>query len=163
MIIDIARESPLWEESADAAIIETAHAALEAAGLVCLPEAELSIVLTDDAQICGLNRAWRSKDKATNVLSFPAAEAGTIGTARMLGDVVLARETIAREADELGVPFEDHLRHLVVHGLLHLFGYDHEREADAETMEALETAVLARLGIADPYAGRPLVDAARNI
>jgi probable rRNA maturation factor len=108
-------------------------------------------VLTDDAKIRALNRSWRGKDTATNVLSFPAPAGGS-AEPRPLGDVVLARETIAREAVEQRIPAQDHLAHLTVHGVLHLLGYDHENDRDAETMERLEREILARLGVPDPYA-----------
>jgi probable rRNA maturation factor len=111
-----------------------------------LPEAEVSILFTDDAHIQRLNAAWRGKDKPTNVLSFPQ------GAGPLLGDVVLASETVAREAALAGKPLEAHMVHLIVHGFLHLLGYDHEREDEAEEMEALERAALERMGIADPYA-----------
>ena len=105
---------------------------------------ELSIVLSDDAQVRTLNRDYRGKDKATNVLSFPHPDP-------MLGDIVLARETLVREATEKGVSFEAHLTHLVIHGWLHLQGFDHQTEAAAAEMEALEIAALATLGIDNPY------------
>lgn len=117
------------------------------------PESELSLVFTDDAAIRELNNDWRDKDKPTNVLSFPAF-ALTPGQkpGPMLGDIVIARETVAREALDEQKPFDDHLTHLVVHGFLHLLGYDHLTEAEAEEMEALERKILARLAIPDPYA-----------
>jgi probable rRNA maturation factor len=112
---------------------------------------EVSFVATDDAHIRALNRSYRRKDTPTNVLSFPgkSAESGRFGP--LLGDIVVARETIAREAEAGGLTFEDHLSHLIVHGFLHLLGYDHVQDADAAFMERLETAILADLGIADPY------------
>lgn len=112
---------------------------------------ELSVVLTDDAEQRELNRQWRSIDKSTNVLSFPQLEPFA-PVAGLLGDITLARETLVREADELGIAFEAHFTHLVVHGFLHLLGYDHVEDEDAEEMEGLETEILATLGIADPYA-----------
>lgn len=113
--------------------------------------AELSIVLTDDAEQQELNRDWRGIDKPTNVLSFPQIEpfSPVIG---ILGDITLARETLEREAGELDKSFEEHFTHLVVHGFLHILGYDHTHEADALVMEGLETQILASMGIADPYA-----------
>ena len=106
-----------------------------------------SLLFTSDAEIHTLNREWRQRDKPTNVLSFPMLERD-----ELLGDVALAHETCAREAAEKGVPLEHHATHLIVHGLLHLAGYDHEiSPADAEAMEALETKALAICGIADPY------------
>ncbi|HTJ56707.1 MAG TPA: rRNA maturation RNase YbeY [Devosiaceae bacterium] len=112
--------------------------------------AELSIVLTDDDEQQQLNKEWRGIDKPTNVLSFPQIEPfGNV--AGILGDIVLARETLEREAEELQKPLTDHFTHLVVHGFLHILGYDHIEEDDAEEMEGLETRILATLGIADPY------------
>jgi probable rRNA maturation factor len=114
-----------------------------------------AVVLADDALVRELNRRFRGKDEPTNVLSFPgddvATPTGTPGTARELGDVVLAYETIAREADEQSKPLVDHLAHLVVHGVLHLLGFDHETDREAARMEGLEIGILAGLGIADPY------------
>jgi probable rRNA maturation factor len=114
---------------------------------------ELSIVFSDDAHIRTLNAGWRGKDKPTNVLSFPAfpVKSGE-RLPPMLGDIVLAAETVAREADLEGKPLDHHITHLVIHGVLHLLGHDHENEAEAESMEALERAALARLAIPDPYA-----------
>lgn len=120
---------------------------------------EVSLVFTDDAAIREINAEWRGKDKATNVLSFPAFPV-TPGKmpGPMLGDIVIARETLEREAEDLDKPFDDHLTHLLVHGFLHLFGYDHIEKDEAEKMEALETRILAGLGLSDPYAGQdPIV------
>ncbi|WP_264478246.1 rRNA maturation RNase YbeY [Microvirga rosea] len=114
-------------------------------------DAEVSVMLTDDASIRELNRQWRGKDKATNVLSFPAPEQPGFEGPRHLGDIALAYETLVREAEEESKTLADHFAHLVVHGILHLLGYDHEVEAEAEVMEALEVKALATLGIADPY------------
>jgi probable rRNA maturation factor len=114
---------------------------------------EIGLLLTDDAGIRALNRQWRGQDKATNVLSFPAPEHLDRPGPRPLGDVALAGETVQREAEAEGKTFADHAAHLVVHGTLHLLGYDHELEAQAEIMEALEVRALATLGIADPYRG----------
>ncbi|MBS9719208.1 rRNA maturation RNase YbeY [Tianweitania sp. BSSL-BM11] len=113
---------------------------------------ELSILLTDDASIQELNREWRAKDKPTNVLSFPAfpVEPGD-PLPPMLGDIVIARETVVREAEEENKPFDHHLTHLTVHGLLHLLGFDHETEEEAEEMEGLEREILRSLAIPDPY------------
>jgi probable rRNA maturation factor len=112
--------------------------------------AELSIVLTDDAEQQELNKEWRGIDKPTNVLSFPQIEpfGPVVG---ILGDIVLARETLEREAEELQKPFEEHFSHLVVHGFLHILGYDHTDEDEALQMEGLETQILKTLGIPDPY------------
>jgi probable rRNA maturation factor len=114
---------------------------------------ELSVVFTDDAHVRELNAGWRGKDKPTNVLSFPAFPASGGGALPpMLGDIVLAAETVAREAALESKPLENHISHLVIHGLLHLLGYDHETETEAEAMEAIERIALARLAIPDPYA-----------
>ncbi|MGX8010305.1 rRNA maturation RNase YbeY [Mesorhizobium sp. ORM8.1] len=114
---------------------------------------ELSIVFSDDAHIQALNAQWRGKDKPTNVLSFPAFPfAKGRPLPPMLGDIVLAAETIAREAALEDKPLANHITHLVIHGLLHLLGHDHETGAEAEEMEAIERRALARLAIPDPYA-----------
>jgi probable rRNA maturation factor len=114
-------------------------------------DAEVSVLFADDAFVQGLNARWRGQDKPTNVLSFPAAAPATPGQ-RALGDIVLAYETVAREAHEAGKPFDHHAAHLLVHGLLHLLGYDHETDADATVMEAREVHILETLDIPDPYA-----------
>jgi len=116
---------------------------------------ELSLVFTDDASIREINAEWRGQDKPTNVLSFPAfplAPGGMPGP--MLGDIIIARETVEREAAELEKSVDEHLTHLMVHGFLHLFGYDHMNDVEAEVMEGLETRILAGLGLSDPYAGQ---------
>jgi probable rRNA maturation factor len=116
---------------------------------------ELAIVLTDDSAIRALNREWRKLDAPTNVLSFPAKAAGASRhLPRHLGDIVIAYETTAREARAEGKSFDHHLVHLAVHGYLHLLGYDHATDGDAENMEHLEIAILARLAVPDPYAHR---------
>ncbi len=116
---------------------------------------ELSLVFTDDASIREINAEWRSQDKATNVLSFPAFPLEPGGKpGPMLGDIIIARETVEREAIDLEKSFDDHLTHLMVHGFLHLFGYDHMNNSEAERMEGLETRILASLGLSDPYAGQ---------
>ncbi len=110
----------------------------------------LTILLTNDATLRRLNREFRRRDKPTNVLSFPAA----VGGPGYLGDIAIAFGVAAAEARAAGRSFADHAIHLAIHGVLHLLGYDHERAADAATMEGLEVAILAELGIADPYAAR---------
>ena len=107
----------------------------------------LTVLLSNDARLRALNRNFRAKDKPTNVLSFPAAE----NEDGYLGDIAIAYGVTAREAKAAGKPFGDHAAHLVVHGVLHLAGYDHELSRDAKKMESLEVKILARLGIADPY------------
>lgn len=113
----------------------------------------IGVTLADAAQQRELNRVWRGKDMSTNVLAFPVADtqAPPPGAPLLLGDVVLALETVAAEAAEQDKPLADHLRHLVVHGVLHLLGHDHEEAEAAEAMERHETAVLAELGVPDPY------------
>ncbi len=115
---------------------------------------EISIVLADDAFVRDLNRTWRNIDAPTNVLSFPAGDDEGHGPC-LLGDVVLAFETVQREADAADKTVQDHLTHLIIHGALHLLGFDHEAETEAIEMEALETTLLAQLGIADPYRRAP--------
>ena len=164
MILVEADVSDEWDSSTDwsalaEAAVRAALAETEAAFLLDIAlAAEVSVRFTSDDEAQGLNSAWRGKNKATNVLSFPMVEAGEIaalGRAQgeaLLGDVVLAYGVCAGEAREKGVSVSDHARHLVVHGTLHLLGYDHERgEEEAETMEAAERRALGRLGIADPY------------
>jgi probable rRNA maturation factor len=151
--VEIVVESPLWEaEPRSEEIAQRAvSAAFAAADLSCLPGAELSVVLADDARLKELNADWRGKDQPTNVLSFPAAEPDEVAQSPLLGDLVIAFETLAREAEGDGKTLPDHLSHLIVHGTLHLFGYDHLSDEEAEEMEETERAALATLGIADPY------------
>jgi probable rRNA maturation factor len=126
--------------------------ALAAAAALVPSDGELAVVLTDDAAVRALNRDWRGKDEPTNVLSFPARTARADRRApRLLGDIVIAHETAAREAAAESKPFMHHLAHLAVHGFLHLAGYDHEANEDADAMEGLEIAILARLDVPDPY------------
>lgn len=148
-----------WQSEPEAdAVIQRAIAAAADAIDDDVAEAEIAVMLTDDAGIRTLNSNWRGIDKPTNVLSFPALQpegARKPGEApRMLGDIAIAYETTKREADAEGKPFEHHLSHLAIHGFLHLIGYDHENDADAEEMESLETEILEQLGIPDPYADR---------
>ena len=146
-----------WEALAGRA----ADAAAQVVESLANPRLVTSLLFTSDAEIHELNREWRQRDKPTNVLSFPMLERTDLvhldpdGPPEMLGDIALAYETCAREAAEKGVALESHASHLIVHGLLHLAGYDHEiSDADAEEMEALEVKALALLGIADPYSDR---------
>jgi probable rRNA maturation factor len=123
-----------------------------------LGQAELAVMLIDDSGIRTLNFNWRGIDKPTNVLSFPAlpptGPGGPDDAPRMLGDIAIAYETTRSEADDEQKPFEHHLSHLAVHGFLHLIGYDHESDDDAEAMEILEAEILAQLGIPNPYTDR---------
>jgi probable rRNA maturation factor len=145
----------LAQRSLAAAFAETPHAA---AAHVPVP-VEISIRFSSDEEVRGLNRDYRGKDQATNVLSFPMADPDLIATAAegdeieiLLGDIILAHGICAAEAAERGISVQTHAAHLLVHGTLHLLGYDHETsDADAEMMEATERHALARLGIADPY------------
>lgn len=153
--IDVVVESPQWEAEAnlEAAIHEAVAAALAAGDLRPMPGAELAVILADDAHVRSLNREWRDQDKPTNVLSFPGAgDDEDPEEVLLLGDVVIAYETVKREAEEAEKPFRHHLAHLVVHGTLHLFGYDHIEPDEAEAMEETERQALARLAIPDPYA-----------
>lgn len=150
-VLDILVESPLWasEPAAKAILRRTlAVAAREASR----KGGEIAIVLTDDSTIRALNHKWRGRDEATNVLSFPTTPT-PIGqaAANLLGDIVIAFETAAREAKTEGKSFSHHLAHLAVHGYLHLLGHDHENESEAAAMEQLEVAILARLDVPDPY------------
>jgi len=156
--LDIIVEAPAWKALRG---VKPAlrRAIAEAAAPMRLEESELAIVLTDDAAIRELNRRWRGRDKPTNVLSFPAHGLVPPGSGPLpLGDVVIAYETMAREAQEQGLPLTHHLTHLAVHGFLHLLGYDHESDTEAETMEQLERDILARLDVPDPYATRGEAD-----
>jgi probable rRNA maturation factor len=140
---------PDWKAEARTA----ARAALKAVPKPARPSI-LSLVLTNDVHISALNRDFRGKDKPTNVLSFPAddaAEAESQGRPELLGDVILARETIEKESANQNKRLEHHAMHLIVHGILHIFGYDHGAADEAEAMEALETRILAKIGIGDPY------------
>jgi probable rRNA maturation factor len=161
MDLDIDIEAPWpagqWDDLAGRA----AAAATQVAPELANPRLSASLLFTSDAEIHVLNREWRQRDKATNVLSFPMIEREDLlalapdGPPELLGDLALAYETCAREAEDKAVPLEHHAAHLIVHGLLHLAGHDHEiSTADAEAMEALETKALAICGIADPYGDR---------
>jgi probable rRNA maturation factor len=154
-VIDIQRQSPRWRAfpGATAAARKAARAALAQAGVAVLPTAAVAIALADDAMVRAANRDFRAKDEPTNVLSFPAVPPGRLAAAPFLGDVILACETVAAEAEAEGKPVLHHLAHLVAHGVLHLLGYDHMTKAEAETMERCETLILASLGLPDPYAG----------
>lgn len=153
--IDILVETDGWPE--EAALSDLASIAIAAVWDELAsgnqPDSELSLVFTDDAAIKELNNDWRDKDKPTNVLSFPAfpIKPGQ-APGPMLGDIVIARETVVREAEDEEKSFDHHLTHLIVHGVLHLLGYDHETDDEAEAMEQLERKILARLAIPNPYA-----------
>lgn len=153
--IDLMIEEGAWpsEEALRALVDRAVPAALAEAEVEIVDGVELSLVFTDDDSIQSLNAEWRQKDKPTNVLSFPAFPmAPGDPLPPMLGDIVLAYETVVREAELEQKPLENHITHLIIHGLLHLLGYDHETDEEAEEMEALERQALARLAIPDPYA-----------
>ena len=163
MLIDIEIEAD-WPADTDWAKLAAgcAEAAAQVAPELALERLAVSALLTSDAEVQALNREWRGKDRPTNVLSFPMLERADLldlaadGPEEMLGDLALALETCAREAKEKAVPLADHAAHLMIHGLLHLAGYDHENgDADAAAMEALEIKALALIGIADPYGDGP--------
>jgi probable rRNA maturation factor len=165
MTLDIAIDADAeWDSSNDWASIarSAAAAAIAESAFPQLGQGdrsvELSVRLTGDEEVHALNSEWRGKDKPTNVLSFPMAEEDELETANgagpelMLGDIILAHGVCASEAEEKAIPLEDHAAHLMVHGTLHLLGYDHMDDDSAADMEAREVRALARLGIADPYA-----------
>ncbi|MCU4651325.1 rRNA maturation RNase YbeY [Roseibacterium sp. SDUM158016] len=165
MEIDILIEAPGWSETGLETLAADAFAATLAELGLDPGRCAVSLLACDDARIAGLNAEFRGKPTPTNVLSWPAEERGAdspggmprlpgpggAGPPEELGDIALALETCVREAEEAGRPLEHHLAHLLVHGLLHLLGFDHETDADATLMEGLETRVLARLGVPDPY------------
>jgi probable rRNA maturation factor len=156
-LVDVLVQSPLWEQRPSAVqTVETAIAA--AAAHIAAPPREVAVLLTDDESIRALNRDWRKIDKPTNVLSFPAAQTAQLDVPH-LGDIVVAYETLARECADENKEFTHHLAHLSVHGFLHLMGYDHETDSGADAMERLESAILARLGVPDPYVARDLASA----
>ena len=144
---------PLVRKAAEAAVAESAYAELGSSDR----PVEISVTLTGNEQVRALNARWRGKDKPTNVLSFPMADesdlvkANVAGAELLLGDIILARGICEAEAAEKGVSIADHATHLVVHGTLHLLGYDHHDDRDASDMEAREIRALKRLGIANPY------------
>lgn len=149
--IDIQVQSPLWHAQplAEQTIREAISAA---AGALSTEGGEVSILLTDDSEIARLNRDWRGIDKPTNVLSFPASRVGQGD--KLLGDIVIAYETLERESRDESRDFLHHLAHLAVHGFLHLIGFDHETDAQAEEMEGLESRIMMRLNMPDPYVAR---------
>lgn len=154
--VDVIVEAGDWAVLANAGDIVMRAALAACAGAeseyeLDIDGAEIAVKLTDDGAIRELNRAWRGKDYATNVLSFPTPEVAREGGDPHLGDIAIAFGTLEREAREEGKPLADHLAHLTVHGTLHLLGYDHETADEAEEMEAMERSVLAGLGVPDPY------------
>jgi probable rRNA maturation factor len=155
LTVDVLTDSPRWdaEPGAEAAVRRAIAQAAAIEGSAD-PAAEVSVLLCDDAVIATLNARWRGRDEPTNVLSFPAPPAGDPAAPVHLGDIAIACETVVREAREQGQPVSQHLAHLAVHGFLHLLGYDHVTDGEAERMERLERDILAALGIPDPYARR---------
>jgi probable rRNA maturation factor len=153
--VDVVRHAEAWDEARidDAMLRRAAQAAAAEAPALPAGDYELTILLTDDEEMRALNRTWRDKDAPTNVLSFPASD--TLSGPGLLGDIALAYETIREEARDRDIALTDHVAHLVVHGVLHLLGFDHADDRQAERMETLERKALASLGIADPYADQP--------
>lgn len=152
--VDVVREDGDWSAFEPVEeLVEAVAREMSADRTLDFGEAEATIALASDTKVRELNRQYRGKDKATNVLSFPSAMPIEAGTPTYLGDIILAAETLVREAQELGTSPRHHFQHLCLHGLLHLLGFDHVVPADAVVMESLETRILARLGIADPYTG----------
>ena len=165
LLVEIEAEQSDWETGVWAGVdadirhaaIEAFQAGIEANTAMTFPDAdiEISIRLTDDKEMKTLNAKWRNIDHPTNVLSFPnwdaSSEAVYAGPAVLLGDVVLARQTVEAEADDANLPPVHHVKHLVVHGVLHLLGFDHETDQEADIMESLEVKVLSNIGVASPY------------
>ena len=156
--LDLSIDDDRWDKQLDEgvfvlseAILTIALAALSAANSLPDSDLEVSVCLTNDDAIQDLNKKYRDKDKPTNVLSFPQYDDAEHGMAAMLGDIVLSYDTVIKEAKEQKKPFKDHYTHLLVHGCLHLAGYNHESDADADEMESLEISILDSLNIQNPY------------
>ena len=149
---DIGVESELW--SAHPQAEATVRAAIAAAAMHSTRDGEVSILLSDDSAVRGLNRQWRKIDKPTNVLSFPAP--AMPGAQNHLGDIAIAYETLQRECEEEDRDFLHHLAHLTVHGFLHLIGHDHQTDAEADAMEAIESRVMIAMNMPDPWLSRDL-------
>ncbi len=159
LAVDVVCDTPLWHTlgpDLEARVAETARAAMRFSGRAPAGSAQMTVLLTSNARIAALNAAFRGRKGPTNVLSFPFGDKAPFETGREgpdeLGDVALAFETLKAEAEARAIPLIDHMRHLVVHGTLHLLGFDHEEEKEAEAMEAVERRILASLGVPDPYA-----------
>lgn len=156
--IDIQMQSPLWD--AEPLAGQTVRDAINAAASeLSTADGEVSIVLTDDSVIAKLNRDWRGINGPTNVLSFPATGHHAGESKQLLGDIIIAYETLGRECKDENRIFLHHLAHLTVHGFLHLIGYDHQTDIQADEMEGLESKIMARLNMPDPYLQRDLGDA----
>jgi len=153
--LDVAVEAGAWSdaETLEALCRKAVAATCEIAELAMVPDTEVGIHQSDDAHVQTLNGAHRGKDTATNVLSFPICDAAEAVKGPLLGDIVLAFETVQAEARAQDKPLEEHFSHLIIHGFLHLFGYDHQIEREAIEMEALEIDVMKHLGYSNPYAG----------
>ena len=150
LAVEVIRRCDLWDGGpGDAELVRAARAAF--LGAPKSVNCEISLVLTSDEEIRALNKSWRGKDEATNVLSFPLGGVSQENGPRPLGDVILACETVTAEAESRGIEIGQHSAHLVVHGVLHLLGYDHGCDGDAARMENLEIRILAGLGLPDPY------------
>ena len=159
IVVEVSIECDLWAALPNAEVLaaQAVEKARKITKIKLHKAAEISVLLVDDSRIASLNAQWRKISKATNVLSFPASAPEMLASNPLLGDIVLAFETVRREALDEGKSLANHFSHLVVHGFLHLIGYDHINEADAEIMEALEIKILAGLKIADPYSETELV------
>jgi probable rRNA maturation factor len=153
--VDLTLQAGQWQDDEHYAALcrKVIEAACQLAGLRVRTGSEVGVVLTDDDHIRRLNAEHRGKNAPTNVLSFPICDAEVAVKGPLLGDIVVAFETLSSEAAERQKPLEEHFCHLIVHGFLHLFGYDHQIDEDAAVMERLETAVMRRVGFSDPYAG----------
>lgn len=166
--VDVVADDPQWTALGaldPTAVIAEVTAAISAHLVLPAALTTATVALCSDAEVRALNSTWRGLDEPTNVLSFPSPEPASparhAASERFLGDVILAEETLACEAADLAIDSVDHFRHLVLHGLLHLLGYDHETDAEAAVMEALETRILHSIGVADPYIGTEPVTVAR--
>ncbi len=160
LTVALSVEDPRWDDAGlgdiPAMAVETFSVAAARLGLPGDLVSEISLTLADDETVRAVNAEWRNKDKPTNILSFPMADlAPGERPGPLLGDLLVAFETVAREADEEAKAFADHFRHLLVHGFLHLMGLDHMVDTEADDMEAAEIAILAEFGIADPYGDEP--------
>ncbi len=157
LAVEITRRGSRWEGLKEGLLVRAAQAAF-AGGREKGSASEVSLLLTDDEEIAGLNKTWRNRDGATNVLSFRLGAPHCNDGPTVLGDVVLARETVVREAAARGIPAGQHAAHLVVHGVLHLMGYDHASDREAGEMEDLEMRILAKLGIPGPYSSQTVAN-----
>jgi probable rRNA maturation factor len=149
--IDIVVAALEWNsvEDLDGLTNRCVAASLENCLLTLAPECEISVTYCDDAAITQLNAQWRGKNAPTNVLSFPTP--GLLEEKQLLGDIIIAYQTVTREAKEFGRPLSNYIGHMLIHGVLHLVGYDHETDAEAETMENLERIIALKMGLGDPY------------